>query len=137
VRDYLARQIAWFEQVLADLEDVGPNLDEAQLTAVQAAHAAHVQQMARFETECRRLLESWHNATGISEANRAAVRALAQRAERLAEQTRAAYERALQVVAADADRVKGALRVVARGRDLLGKYYPAGSLEAHFIDKKT
>ena len=135
-RDYLERQISCFERILADLAGLEDSLAGDDHDATVRQRAAHSEQTARLEAEYRDIEVQWRAATGISQAERADVRALAERAQALADQLCVRYDEGAALVQQRAGAVQEELRGVRRGRKVLRGYRPLHTLDPSFIDKR-
>ena len=137
VKDFLTRQVAWFEKVLSELETLEQDLDEPELETLASQTARHAEGMARFEQELGELTREWEAASDVTESDRAEIGALAKRAEALVERLNAAHERAMGLIGERTNSVKQGLMEARRGRDLLRRYHTGDQTEAAFIDKKA
>jgi len=137
VKDHFARQIAWFEELLRDLDRLDEDLDAPDASDRIEGRLHHVKPTAALEREFAALARDWREAEGLAERDRAEVRALAKRARALAEQVCAAYDRGLDRVAAKSSCVQGSLGELRRGREVVGRYRGSTGLDAAFFDKRA
>ncbi len=135
--DYFNRQIALFESMRSDLEGVEDRLDTLDFEALGREQASHAAQASALKHELAGLLEEWESAKDVPEEDRDGIRALARRAEALAEELSVINDRA----ATHADARGRALREtwceLERGRRVLGKYAPGRPAAPNFIDRKA
>ncbi|NIA14478.1 MAG: hypothetical protein GWP08_10380 [Nitrospiraceae bacterium] len=136
VRDYLQRQIACFERILADLANLEKSLAGDDYDAAVRQRAAHSEETARLEAEFREIEAQWHGATGVSEAERVEMRALAEHAQLLADRLCVRYDEGAALVEQRAGNVQEELRELRRGRKVLDGYRPLHTLDPSFIDKR-
>jgi len=138
VRDFLTRQNAWFETVLAQLKRIQSGEDDAELLPLIESHSVLAEERTRYEREFAELAEEWRKVSeGVPGKTRAEIRALARRGEALTEELRTEYERVIGALGGQAKRVKGTLDALAKGRNLLRRYAPGQSVDALFIDRKA
>ena len=137
VRDHFREQNAWLEQALADLNRLESGLEDPDLDALASVQAAHAAATQRFQEQSQALADAWRKDANITASDCAEVRALAKRAEALAEQLSEAYDRAAQRMRERAGKVKEALDGASRGRDLLRKFYQRPVMDSWFIDRKA
>lgn len=137
-RDFLTRQNAWFETMLAELKRIQSGEDDAELLPLIESHSVLAEERARYEREFTELAAEWRRVSeDLPAKTRAEIRALARRGEALTEEIRTEYERAIGVLGGQAKRVKGALDALSKGRNLLRRYAPGQSVDALFIDRKA
>lgn len=137
VKDFFRRQIAWFEQVLSDLERLEEDLHEAAPEELAAQTVRHAQGMARFEREFQDLTSEWRLASGVAASDRAAIRALARRVETLIADLGRAHDRATELIGERAGEIERALNETRKGQVMLRKYYAGDRAYPGFIDKKA
>jgi len=138
VRDFLTRQNAWFETVLAELKRIQSGEDDAELLPLIESHSVLLEERARYEGEFTELAAEWRRVSeGLPAKTRAEIRALAQRGEALIEEIRAEYERAIGALGDQARSVKGVIEALTKERNLLRRYAPGQSGDALFIDRKA
>ncbi len=136
MRNYFQRQIAWFNQMLDELQQVEEAVDDSELEAYAARQQAHSQTMATLAREFELLQREWGSATDLSEDERAEIRALATEAEKLSVEM---AKRCNNAAAALQDRLKE-LRVtideLSRGRGMMRKY-SADDPGADYFDREA
>ncbi len=136
LREGFEQQVARFESMLADLSGFEAPLDQAAIDRLAEIHEKHRKVTHRLERDLERLLNAWHNATGLSERERETIRELAHRAAALTQQITDEYHRTKDIVDMQAANVRDTLGQLARGRTLLKKYVQANRDESMFIDRK-
>jgi hypothetical protein len=122
MRDYFNRQIACYETLIAELDALSEDWSAEDVERVAEQQACHARTSSDLENEFWALLPEWQRATETTPAERDEVRALAQRAESRAERLAQANARAEAIAGRHLDALKASRNVVARGRDMLGKY---------------
>lgn len=132
---YFDRQIAWFEHRLTDLESLERDLTDEELDPLVRQQARHADEMARLESEFWAMARDWQDAAHIAPADREAVHALAQRAEALAAQLRAAHSCAQAAVAQRLGTLETAWQALRKGRVLLNTYRVPDAREGDWMDK--
>ena len=118
--DYFKRQIAWFEQVLAEWDSVLTDLEAERLDELLARQEQDAVTTRQLEREFWALDTEWTEAV-VSEVERAEVRRLAARAEALATELGAMCERAAAAASGQAATVKDTLQETQRGHAMLRK----------------
>jgi hypothetical protein len=137
IHDFLTRQIAWSNEVLAELDAFctladGADLDEA--TRLQARREKETRAMAR---EYNGLLQEWHQATDIPADLREAVTRHSGEAQELLERVKARYGEAERVARLKKSRNHQALNDLRRGRRSVNIYKPGILVSPGFIDREA
>lgn len=136
VKDYFRRQIASFEEILADLERLDEDLQRPDAAQHIELCLGHDRRTAALEREFAALAREWRQAVDLPNADRADIRALAQTAQALAENVCAAYQRGIELTTSRSDAVKADLGDLRRGRDLLERYRTT-RFDVAFFDKRA
>jgi len=136
VKDYFRRQIAWFEEILADLERLEEDLDGPDAAQRIELRLRHDRRTAALEREFTALAREWRQAAELPKADRADIRALARTAQALAENVCAAYQRGIELTTTRSAAVKGDLGDLRRGRDVLERYRTT-RFDVAFFDKRA
>jgi len=122
VRDHLARQGAWLEDVVLELGRV--RFDEEDFMEAARALDRRVNERIQWESAQAQLLAEWHAAARVaSEAERADIQARAGRVRELARQAGDAYRRLAEQVETHKQRVGESLAQLGRGREFLRRQY--------------
>ncbi len=138
VRDFLTRQNAWFETILAELKRIQSGEDDAELLPLIESHSVLVEERSRYEREFAEVAAEWRKVSeDVPGKTRAEIRALARRGEALIEEIQTEYERAIGTLDGQAKSVKGVLEALSKGRKSLRRYAPGQSGDALFIDRKA
>ena len=137
MKDYFARQIDWFEQMLVDLDTIEDDLNDPDLERLTRQGRGHAVQTTALEKEFRALQQEWEALTGITETERAEVRTLAQRAGALAHRLCAIHDRATGLARRRADQLEASLNEIQRGRELLRTYGGDRSTAPAFVDRSA
>jgi septal ring factor EnvC (AmiA/AmiB activator) len=140
VQKYLARQTAWFEaqleQVdahLRDLEQADPDLD-----AIAAAQEKRFRELEHFVRESQALSREWKaSEDAIPRPERDAVRALSVNSRQLANVLEERMMAASRVAAAAAEERRKACADTRKGRRQLRKYHPTDNKDAGRIDRQA
>ena len=136
VKDYFRRQIASFEEILANLECLDEDLHRPDAAQRIELRLRHDRRTAALEREFEALAREWRQAADLPKADRADIRALAQTAQALAENVCAAYQRGIELTTTRSAAVKGALGDLRRGRDALERYRTT-RFDVAFFDKRA
>jgi len=137
ITDFLKRQIAWTEAILAELEDAGEAGDESleELLRQQQRREREAGAMAR---EYRGLAHEWQCEGGrLDKATRAAIGDLSLRAQQLTEVAQRRFGQAQNGAEARAREKRDALNDLRRDRRSVTIYRPDILVSPGFIDKKT
>jgi len=122
VRRHLARQAAWFEDVLRELEHI--RLDDDDLADAMQTLARRMEEQAQWESAQARLMEEWRGAAAsVSEAVRADIRAQSNHVRTLAERASDAYRRMAAEAETKKECVGRQLAELGRGREFLRRQY--------------
>lgn len=137
-KDVLARQIACFEGMLADLADLDRDMagDEDALERLSRIQEVHHAKTLAMESELQAILGAWTGAR-VSEVERRDVRALSDKARQLAEQLITLQERGKELADVRLAALREGLDDVARGRDVLDRYGQGSKGMSSFIDTKA
>ena len=135
--DYLERQIAWLDAMLAELASLDSEVDSADLDSLIARQQAFSKRAQTLAHEFKALQREWAGAHSLPADERVAVRALARRAQERVGQVREANGRLLVRIEARAADVKKELGEVRKGQEMLRKYRPRGGSSGSFVDRKA
>lgn len=136
MKNFFSRQIAWYEQVLAELQGIEDDLKQADLTALTEHESQRAKSREQLEREFRALHREWEAAEAIPEQGCQEVQALADRAESLARRLAEAYDEAAQLAHVNRATASEYLRDLRKGRELLSHYRAGDAPKAEFLDKK-
>lgn len=136
VKDYFRRQIASFEEILANLERLDEDLHRPDAEQRSELPLRHDRRTAALEREFEALAREWRQAADLEKADRADIRALAQTAQALADNVCAAYQRGIELTTTRSAAVKADLGDLRRGRDLLERYRTT-PFDVAFFDKRA
>jgi len=135
--NYLERQLAWIDDGFAFLDTLSAEPDSESLDAFALADARRARELGTFEHEFHALKKEWDRTSGIDAEKRAAVRALAARAE---ERSRSLSERldgmrrALSALSADVETELSGLRVA---RQNARKFRQTDDVGGGFVDRQA
>ena len=135
VEDYFRRQIAWFENLLHELESIETKLQAATLKDLADRAARQEETTRAFAEEFTAIQAEWSQARNVSEADRARVGALAQRASTLAEQLQECYRRGAGAARARASEMQHEMAELRKGRMNMRKFRPTGDADSTTIDR--
>ena len=136
VQDYFRRQIACFEEILADLERLEHDLGGPDAPQRIQLRLPHERRTAALEREFTALAREWRQAAELPKPDRADIRALAQTAQALAEEVCAAYQRGIELATTRSAEVKADLGDLRRGRDVLQRYRTT-QFDVAFFDRRA
>lgn len=137
MKDYFARQMAWFEQLhdaLAKLE--GP-VDPERLDGLLEADSARARKSKALEEEFSALKSEWDRAEAIPESAVNEVREIAGRAEKLASELQVAFDKAAQCTGAGVEALRERLGELKTKGQWLGKYRAEPPENAGLIDRQA
>lgn len=137
VTAYFERHIAFFEEVLAGLGRIEENLAGEDFERLLSQQARDDERSAHLLRERRGLLREWLHDTGLTDADRQAVRVLSDRFDVLAGQVRERYGEVMDLVQQELTDRRDIYHTLRRGRGLLNTYRPGGGDQGAFIDKKA
>ena len=137
IHDFLARQIAWSQAVLAELDAFcalaeGADFEEA--ARIQVRREKETRAMAR---EYNGLLQEWRQATDLPIDLREAVTRQSTEAQELLERVKARYSEAERVAQLKKSRNHQALNDLRRGRRSVNIYKPGILVSPGFIDREA
>ncbi len=137
IQDYLRRQIAWSQVVLAELEAFCGTPEDADFDAVLARQQRWARESRDLSREYRGLAREWADAPEVSPEDRAAIRQLSAEVDTLLEQVREGYRRAGAEAEARQAANQQAMRDLRRGRRSVNIYRPGLPVRPDFIDRKA
>jgi small-conductance mechanosensitive channel len=137
VTRYLARQIEWLETGLRLLDHFEEHLEDAALDRFADEQRRREVELGHLAREHQGLLREWREAQDVTEAERANVNRLAERARGLTGQLIARHERAQVLVSQRLAGRDAALGTLERGRELLERYRPGGEESSWMLDKRA
>ena len=137
IHNFLTRQIAWSQEVLAELDAFcaladGADLDEA--AHLQARREKETRALAR---EYNGLLQVWRQATDIPTDLRDAVTRHSREAQQLLERVKARYAEAERMAQLKKSRNHQAINDLRRGRRSVNIYKPGILVSPGFIDREA
>lgn len=137
VKQHLEHQAVWLAKTLKNLERIEEQLDEAELDEVAERHAHDAALTAQYMRECEALLREWRRVNDIADADREAVRALADHVEELISKLTRRYEEAAEAAGERLQGLHEAHAALRRGKQALRRYRPGGDHEPGYLDKKA
>jgi hypothetical protein len=137
VKRYLERRIAWFEELLADLDACVESPPETDWEAWLGRQQRRTEEMEDLAREHVGLLREWRASAEESPEQRQEVRMLAERAETTQGRILEAYTRACHNAAQRMEAGEAELAALRKGHELLGRYRAEGGPEHDFLDRKA
>lgn len=137
MKDYFARQMAWFEQMQDALAELDEEIDPDRLDGLVEADSARAQTSKELEEEFTVLKSEWDRTDSIPESAAEEVRAIARQAETQAEELQEALERTARRTGKGADKLHERLGALRKGRQQLAKYRQPGASDAGLIDHQA
>ncbi len=138
-KDFFARQIAFYEKLLARYGSIAQDIQGEDLTGLLEQQRLDETGFSAFAQEFDALSSEYEAATGLSDADRTAIRGLAERARQLALQLRDVSEAANRTLGERMADTRDALDELARGREMLERYRPFQKDRngGAFVDKRA
>lgn len=137
IEDYFGRQIAFFERMRVELEEIASGADLGQLDRLLDDDALRARDGKNLEDEFRALKNEWDNTASIPDAAAESVRGLADRAAELAVEVQSSLEVAVQRNGGLAETLRERMGELRHGREWLGKYRQTGSTDGGLIDHRA
>jgi hypothetical protein len=137
VEAFLGRQIAWLEEVRAELENLDNFIGTDSLDWLIERQRYHNNAIENFTRERQGLLREWQEAAGIAPARRAAVRRRAAKAEMLKEEVLQRYQAAMQLLASGQAECRRQLSALKRGRGNINRFRPGVDIKSEYFDRKA
>lgn len=134
VTDFLGRQIAWSEGVLAELDAFCRAGDTADVEAHLAQQEVRARESNELAREYAGLASEWSRGAEVPPDAREAIARLSSVSEELLGRVQAGYARAETVVAALRDRNREAQADLRRGRRSVTIYTPPNLEPPGFLD---
>lgn len=136
LRDYFARQITLYKQMLAEQDQILALLNAGELDETERLAALHARESAALEQEFAALLREWNSRTH-SEIDYTTVRGLAREAASLAGQ----LEQFVAIAAGNArerrQAVKREWEAIRRGQNAIDRYRTLDDREPDRIDQRA
>ncbi len=137
MRDHLARQIAWYEQLLSELEALDADIVRMEPSEIEERQRIRINGTHILEEEFAILQREWQADARLSPSERHIMRELAQRAEGLATKLIEAHEAAIAAVGEKMETMQRAWNGIRQGQDLLRRYHAGPDDAAIRIDRKA
>ena len=137
MKDYFARQLACFAEMLSSLDALPERPDDAQLDRLAEHDRRYAQGMEILAREFWALRHEWEATTDIVDAERIEIRALAKEAEVSAERMMQRHEKIIEQLDDQRGRFRESWNEIRRGRDMLRKYDFRIDSQARFIDRQA
>ncbi|MBP8132281.1 MAG: hypothetical protein KA184_22095 [Candidatus Hydrogenedentes bacterium] len=137
VKQHLEHQAAWLEKTLGELERIEDRLEEAELDELAERHAHDAAITAQYTRECEALLHEWRRVDDINDADREAVRALANHVEELIAKLTRRYQEAAAAAGERLEDLQEAYGALRRNKHAVQRYRPGGDEEPGCLDKKA
>ncbi len=135
MKDYFARQMAWFEQMKDALAEIDDEIDPDDLDGLVDADSARARTSKELEEEFTVLKSEWDRTDSIPESAAGEVRDIARQAEARAQELQKAIEGAARKTGKKADKLQERLGALRQGRQQLAKYRQSGG--ARSIDHRA
>ncbi len=136
MRDYFNRQIAWFNKMLEELDQLEDAADGPELEAYVARQRAHGETTAALAREFEILQREWAADEKISGEEREEIRALAAEVEELSAVMTQRFDAAAAAVDSRMRNVQDAIDELSRGRGAMRKY-GGGEPESGYFDREA
>jgi hypothetical protein len=135
---YFERQAGWLEEGIAALDAFDCHAADAGADDFAQQQERRARELEHFEREARGLLREWQAAQGVTDAERAEVRALAERTRNLAERLRARCEEAGQTASEACREQEAQLGELRRAHGVHAKFHPdSGARDSGRIDRRA
>jgi len=135
--DYYARQFAWLDESIAALDAVlasNAEPDYDRWTEEDARRAKHLRELV---AEFNALKNEWDRTPGLSAADRAQVRGLAQRFDARAAEFDARRKTVTERLAKSIDALRGESGTLRRGRENARKYGTDDDSGGAIVDRRA
>lgn len=137
MKDYFARQMAWFEQMHDAFAEFDGEIDPDHLDRLLEADSARARISKELEEEFTVLKSEWDRTDSIPESAADEVRAIARQAEERAEELQQAVDQAARKTGKGVDELHERLGALRKGRQLLAKYRWPGTDDAGLMDHQA
>ena len=137
MKDYFARQMAWFEQMHDAFAEFDGEIDPDHLDRLLEADSARARISKELEEEFAVLKSEWDRTDSIPESAADEVRAIARQAEERAEELQQAVDQAARKTGKGVDELHERLGALRKGRQLLAKYRWPGTDDAGLMDHQA
>lgn len=137
MKDYFGRQIAWFDELLAESEELEAELDENALEAFSQRQQTHARATKDLEDEFWALLNEWDNTTDIADIDRESIRDLARQAEEKSRALQTRFDKGATQAGRLADSLKETSNRLQRGKTVLDKFRSQGADGPNFVDRNA
>ena len=137
MKDYFARQMAWFEQMHDAFGEFDGEIDPDHLDRLLEADSTRARISKELEEEFAVLKSEWDRTDSIPESAADEVRAIARLAEERAEELQQAVDQAARKTGKGVDELHERLGALRKGRQLLAKYRWPGTDDAGLMDHQA
>lgn len=137
MKDYFGRQIAWFDELLAEPEEFDTDLEEGALEAFAQRQQAQARATKDLEDEFWALLKEWEATADIAESERGSIRDLARQAEEKANILQARCDKGASKAGELAASVEEASNQLHKGKSALDKFRAQAADGPNFVDRKA
>lgn len=137
LEDYFGRQIAFFERIRVEIEEIASGADLGQLDRLLDDDALRAREGKNLEDEFRALKNEWDNTESIPDADAESVRGLADRAAELAVEIQRSLDLAVQRNSGLAETLRERMGELRHGREWLAKYRQTSPTDGGLIDHRA